>query len=82
MPEVVGHEPRLALDGMEDGLHFYKILAVQSGNFLKSGGLLIMEIGYDQAEDVSHLLENNNYTDITVIRDLAGLDRVVCGRRK
>lgn len=82
MPEVVGHEPRLALDGMEDGLHFYKILARQSQKFLKDNGLLIMEIGYDQAEKVSLLLENNNYTDITVIRDLAGLDRVVCGRRK
>ncbi len=82
MPEVVGHEPRLALDGMEDGLHFYKILASQSWDFLKNNGLLIMEIGYDQAEDVSLLLENNNYTDITVIRDLAGHNRVVCGRRK
>ena len=82
MPEVVGHEPRLALDGMEDGLHFYKILTSQSQKFLKDDGLLIMEIGYDQARDVSLLLENNNFTDITVIRDLAGLDRVVCGRRK
>ena len=82
MPEVVGHEPRLALDGMEDGLHFYKILAGQSRSFLKENGLLIMEIGYDQAEDVSRLLENNNFTDITVIRDLAGHNRVVCGRRK
>lgn len=82
MPEVVGHEPRLALDGMEDGLHFYKILAAQSQKFLKDNGLLIMEIGYDQAEDVSRLLENNNFTDITVIRDLAGHNRVVCGRRK
>ena len=82
MPEVVGHEPRLALDGMEDGLHFYKILAEESRNFLKDNGLLIMEIGYDQAEDVSRLLENNNYTDITLIRDLAGHNRVICGRRK
>ena len=49
---------------------------------MNPSGLLIMEIGYDQAEDVSRLLENNNFTDIRVIRDLAGLDRVVCGWRK
>lgn len=82
MPEVLKHEPRLALDGFEDGLHFYRILAGQSRNFLKEKGLLIMEIGYDQADDVSLLLQNNNFTDIRVLRDLAGLDRVVCGRRK
>ena len=82
MPEVLVHEPHLALDGHEDGLFFYEILARESGRFLKSLGMLIMEIGYDQAEEVSSLLENNNFTDIRVIRDLAGLDRVVCGRRK
>lgn len=82
MPEVVKHEPRIALDGYEDGLHFYRILAEESGHFLKNNGWLIMEIGYDQAEDVTGLLQSNNFTDIKVIRDLAGLDRVVCGRRK
>lgn len=82
MPEVLVHEPHLALDGHEDGLFFYGILAKESARFLKPSGMLIMEIGYDQAEEVSGLLENNNFTDIRVIRDLAGLDRVVCGRRK
>lgn len=82
MPEVLVHEPHLALDGHEDGLFFYEILARESSKFLNPSGLLIMEIGYDQAEDVSRLLENNNFTDIRVIRDLAGLDRVVCGWRK
>ena len=82
MPEVVMHEPRIAVDGYEDGLHFYRILAEESGHFLKNNGWLIMEIGYDQAEDVTKLLQSNNFTDIKVIRDLAGLDRVVCGRRK
>lgn len=82
MPEVLVHEPHLALDGHEDGLFFYEILARESSKFLNPSGLLIVEIGYDQAEDVSRLLENNNFTDIRVIRDLAGLDRVVCGWRK
>lgn len=82
MPEVLEHEPKLALDGHEDGLFFYRILAENSSKFLKSGGMLIMEIGYNQAEDVYALLEKNNYTDIRVIKDLAGHYRVVCGRRK
>lgn len=82
MPEVLEHEPRLALDGHEDGLFFYRILAERSHEFLKDKGMLIMEIGYNQAEDVYALLEKNNYTDIRVIKDLAGLYRVVCGRRK
>lgn len=82
MPEVLVHEPHLALDGHEDGLFFYDILARESARFLKPSGMLIVEIGYDQAEDVSGLLENNNFTDVRALRDLAGLNRVVCGRRK
>ena len=80
--EVKNMEPRLALDGTEDGLFFYRILASESGRFLNKGGALIMEIGYDQAEDVSRLLEENKFADIRVIKDLAGFDRVVCGWRK
>lgn len=82
MPEVLEHEPKLALDGSGDGLHFYRILAENSKDYLAADGMLIMEIGYNQAEDVSALLANNNFTDIRVIKDLAGLDRVVCGRRQ
>lgn len=82
MPEVLEHEPNLALDGHEDGLFFYEILARDSLRYLKPSGMLIMEIGYDQAEEVSRLLDINNFTDIRVIKDLAGLDRVICGRRK
>ena len=82
MPEVLEHEPHLALDGHEDGLFFYEILARDSLRYLKPSGMLIMEIGYDQAEEVSRLLDINNFTDIRVIKDLAGLDRVICGRRK
>lgn len=82
MPEVLEHEPKLALDGQEDGLFFYRILVERCGGFLKPGGMLIMEIGYNQAEEVYALLEKNNYMDIRVIKDLAGLYRVVCGRRQ
>ena len=82
MPEVKEHEPMMALDGSEDGLFFYRILAEQAADFLNPEGLLIMEIGYNQAEDVKNLLANNNFIGIRVIKDLAGHDRVVCGWRK
>lgn len=79
--EVRTREPYMALDGHEDGLFFYKILAKESGTYLDSGCPLMMEIGYDQAEDVIKLLEENSFADIKVIKDLAGHDRVVCGWR-
>jgi release factor glutamine methyltransferase len=79
--EVKNHDPRLALDGKEDGLYFYRILAQEALDYLKLGGKLIMEIGYDQGKEVSELLRAHNYKDVTVIKDLAGLDRVVKGRK-
>ena len=79
--EVKNHDPRLALDGKEDGLYFYRILAEEASDYLKSGGKLIMEIGYDQGKAVSELLRAHNFKDVTVIKDLAGLDRVVKGRK-
>ncbi len=80
-PEVRVSEPVGALDGHEDGLFFYRILVAESPSHLKAGGRLIMEIGYNQADDVCSLLEQNKFADIEVIKDLAGHDRVVCGRR-
>lgn len=81
MSEVRDCEPRLALDGHEDGLFFYRILAKEGSGHLKPGGHIMMEIGCGQAREVSALLEMYDYADIRVIKDLAGLDRVVCGRR-
>ena len=76
-PEVRDHEPRLALDGTGDGLYFHRCLAAESGRFLREGGSVYFEIGYDQAEDVSALLESAGYAEIEVIKDGPGLDRVV-----
>lgn len=77
MREVRDHEPHLALDGSEDGLLFYRKIAEVSGGYLVPGGVLLLEIGYDQAADVSMLLEQAGFCDIHVKKDLAGLDRVV-----
>lgn len=78
MTEVRDHEPRLALDGDSDGLKFYRIIASGAREHLRKGGKLYLEIGYDQAEEVKRLLEEHKYINIEVIRDLSGLDRVIC----
>ena len=79
MSEVREHEPRLALDGHEDGLFFYRRILEQADRFLAGGGMLFFEIGYDQGEQVSRLMEEAGYMNVEVIKDFAGLDRVVCG---
>ncbi len=76
-PEVRDYEPRIALDGTADGLRFYRILAEESVHYLKPGGRIYLEIGYDQGERVPALLEAAGFHDITVIRDFGGNDRVV-----
>lgn len=78
--EVREHEPRIALDGTADGLYFYRRIAEQAGDFLVSGGRVFFEIGYDQGQAVTDILAANGYSDIKVIQDLAGLDRVVSAR--
>lgn len=80
-PEVRDHEPRLALDGEEDGLKFYRILAERSMEYLKPGGRVYMEIGFDQGKDVSELFEKAGFEGLKVIKDMAGLDRVVQAKR-
>ena len=76
-PEVRDNEPAMALDGGEDGLDFYRRLAEEAGQFLNPGGCVCFEIGFDQAADVSALLENAGFQEVRVLKDLAGLDRVV-----
>lgn len=76
-PEVRDYEPRIALDGTADGLRFYRILAEESVRYLKPGGRIYLEIGYDQGERVPALLAAAGFRDITVIRDFGGNNRVV-----
>lgn len=79
MPEVREHEPLMALDGMADGLYFYREITKEAKAHLNRGGMLYYEIGYDQAEAVTEILEKEGYQGIEVVKDFAGLDRVVYG---
>ena len=80
--EVRKHEPTTALDGGADGLDYYRILASEASSHIKSGGLLALEIGHDQAKDVCKLIKDaGTFKDIRVLKDLAGLDRVVFAER-
>ena len=81
MPEVRDHEPRQALDGTPDGIYFYRKIMGESDRFLKCGGKLYFEIGHDQAVEVSDLMRRAGFTDIHTVKDYAGLDRVVYGRK-
>ena len=79
-PEVRDFEPRSALDGTADGLFFYELLARECGSYLKENGAVYFEIGHDQGEAVEMLLKTHGFIDTKVIKDLAGNDRVVCGK--
>jgi len=78
MPEVKEHEPMSALDGDADGLKFYREIIKNANKYLTEHGQIFFEIGCEQGADVSALLAENGFQNIRVIKDLAGLDRVVC----
>ncbi|MBD5517412.1 MAG: peptide chain release factor N(5)-glutamine methyltransferase [Lachnospiraceae bacterium] len=79
MPEVREHEPVMALDGGEDGLTFYRRIVQGAGDHLNRGGMLFFEIGCEQAAGVREIMEQAGFREIEVVKDFAGLDRVVYG---
>ena len=81
MPDVKDFEPRLALDGGTDGLDIYRRLIPQAAEHLAPGGVLLLEIGFDQGETVPDLCRQAGLGNIAVLKDLAGLDRVVRAER-
>lgn len=82
MEEVRLHDPRIALDGMADGLAFYRLITEQAGDFLKPGGWLMYEIGCSQGADVKGIMENAGFVNTQIIQDLCGMDRVVLGQKE
>lgn len=79
MPEVKEHEPRLALDGSEDGLVFYRRIIKDAPDYLEPDGKLMFEIGHDQGAEVAELMWQRGFTEVRVRKDYAGLDRMVFG---
>ena len=71
--EVRDYEPRIALDGGEDGLDFYRRLAKEVTRYITRGGLLMLEVGEGQAEEVLKLFDKREYA--MVVKDFAGVDR-------
>lgn len=78
-PEVREHDPALALDGGPDGLDAYRALVMAAPAFLKPGGSLLLEIGYQQGPAVRSLVQAAGFARVTLEKDLAGLDRMVVG---
>ncbi|MDI3311524.1 MAG: HemK/PrmC family methyltransferase, partial [Thermoanaerobacterium sp.] len=80
LQEEVKKEPKIALDGGEDGLLFYRKIVKDSKWHIKSGGIISFEVGYDEADDVSQILLDGGYGNIEIVKDLQGIDRVVLGK--
>ena len=77
--DIKKHEPKLALDGGEDGLDFYRAIIEQSKSYISPEGFIAFEIGYNQGEAVKKIFVENGYPNVTIAKDLAGFDRVVIG---
>jgi release factor glutamine methyltransferase len=79
--EVREHEPEVALYGGEEGYEFYAELVAQSHEFLKPGGLLVLELGHDSLPAVHPLFDSRHWTNLGVTNDLAGIPRVLAVER-
>lgn len=80
MEEVREHEPRIALDGGEDGLDFYRQITIKAKEFMNKGGYLFYEIGCDQAGDVIRIMQEAGFKNVRCQKDYAGNDRVIFGQ--
>lgn len=80
--EVASYEPVMALNGGDDGLDFYRRIAKESSAYLCHGGILMMEIGHDQMEDVLAMLDSSGFSDVKGYKDLSGNDRIVVGFKR
>ena len=80
--DVIRGEPRAALDGGEDGLTFYRKISSSAADYIKSGGFIVMEMGYNQQRFVKEFLEAScKFTDFEIFKDDAGIERVIMAKR-
>lgn len=82
LPLDVKFEPKIALDGGKDGLNFYDKIINDSINYLKEGGYLALEVGFNQAEVIrDKIIQIKKFKEINIIKDYAGIDRIIIARR-
>ncbi|MBI5205378.1 MAG: peptide chain release factor N(5)-glutamine methyltransferase, partial [Nitrospirae bacterium] len=81
-PEVKDWEPVIALDGGEDGLDVYRELIPVAKVFLKDNGILMLEMDLGQAGEITRMLKFSGYTEIEIIKDYAGIERVAKAKKK
>ena len=79
LQKEVSFEPKLSLFGGEDGLNYYRDICRIWKKSLKVGGMIVFEIGQNQEDDVSKIMVQNGFSDIAIIPDLCGINRVVSG---
>ena len=81
LSDEVNYEPRIALFADENGLRFYREIVEQAPEFLKPNGKLLFELGIGESNAVKSFMEKD-FKDIVVEKDLAGIDRIICGTLK
>lgn len=79
-PQIRDWEPIEALDGGVDGLDVYRRLIPKARQFLEDSAILMLEVGEGQSHDVRQMLESSGYSDIEIIKDYAGIDRIIQAR--
>jgi release factor glutamine methyltransferase len=79
-PEIQDWEPVEALDGGEDGLHYYRLIIPGSRNYLKDGGCIILELGISEADEVREVAEHAGFKDFSFRKDYAGIERIIIAK--
>lgn len=81
-PELKNHEPKIALTDNSNGISFYKHIVEASNQLLKKPGKIYFELGIDQSAQVQEYFKQNNFTNIKIIKDYSGIERIICGELK
>ena len=81
-PELKNHEPKIALTDNSNGISFYKHIVEASDQLLRKPGKMYFELGMDQSEQVKLFFEQKNFSNIEIIKDYSGIDRIICGELK
>lgn len=82
MPEVLNYEPENALTDNGDGYYFYSKISKEASDYLNDNGFLAFEVGYNQAENVSELMQENGFDILSIVKDYGGINRVVIGKKR